>query len=58
MWPELAPLPAPRCIISNVLSMIRPTHVEGDGPMKSGTFLKFIFQKQDDGQWICVEDQK
>jgi hypothetical protein len=39
-------------------ALIRPTHLEGNSPMKSGTFLKFVFQKQEDGKWICVEDQK
>jgi hypothetical protein len=39
-------------------ALIRSTRVEGDGPMKSGTFLKFVFQKQEDGKWLCEEDQK
>jgi hypothetical protein len=39
-------------------ALIRPTHIEGDAAVKSGAFLTFVFKKQDDGKWICVEDRK
>jgi hypothetical protein len=39
-------------------AIIYATRVEGDGPIKSGTFCGFHFKKQDDGTWACLDDRK
>lgn len=38
--------------------VIRATHVEGSGLVRSGQGYGFVFVKQDDGQWHCLDDDK
>jgi hypothetical protein len=38
--------------------VIRATHVEGTGPVKSGQGYGFVFVKRDDGKWHCLDDDK
>ena len=38
--------------------VIRATHVEGSGFVKSGKGYGFVFVKQDDGKWHCLDDDK
>jgi hypothetical protein len=38
--------------------VIRATHVEGTGLVKSGKGYGFVFVKRDDGKWHCLEDDK
>ena len=38
--------------------VIRVTHVEGSGLVKSGKGYGFVFVKRDDGQWHCLDDDK
>jgi len=38
--------------------VIRATHVEGSGFVKSGQGYGFVFVKRDDGQWRCLDDDK
>jgi hypothetical protein len=38
--------------------VIRATHVEGSGLVKSGKGYGFVFVKRDDGKWYCLEDDK
>ena len=38
--------------------VIRATHVEGSGFVKSGKGYGFVFVKRDDGNWHCTEDEK
>ena len=38
--------------------VIRATHMEGSGFVKSGTGYGYVFVKRDDGQWHCTEDDK
>jgi hypothetical protein len=38
--------------------VIRATHVEGSGFVKSGKGYGFVFVKSDDGKWHCLEDEK
>jgi len=38
--------------------VIRATHVEGSGLVKSGKGYGFVFVKRDDGKWHCLEDDK
>jgi hypothetical protein len=38
--------------------VIRATHVEGTGFVKSGKGYGFVFVKRDDGKWHCLEDDK
>jgi hypothetical protein len=37
-------------------AVIRATHVEGTGFVKSGQGYGFAFVKRDDGKWHCTED--
>src|SRR5215831_11220822 len=36
--------------------VIRATHVEGSGLVKSGKGYGFVFVKRDDGKWHCLDD--
>ena len=36
--------------------VIRATHVEGSGLIKSGKGYGFVFVKRDDGKWHCLDD--
>ena len=36
--------------------VIRATHVEGTGFVKSGKGYGFVFAKRDDGKWHCLDD--
>ncbi len=38
--------------------VIRVTHMEGSGLVKSGKGYGYVFVKRDDGQWHCTEDDK
>jgi hypothetical protein len=38
--------------------VIRATHVEGSGFVKSGQGYGFVFVKRDDGKWHCLDDDK
>ena len=38
--------------------VIRATHVEGSGFVKSGQGYGFVFVKRDDGNWHCLDDEK
>ena len=38
--------------------VIRATHVEGSGVVKSGKGYGFVFVKRDDGKWHCRDDDK
>ena len=38
--------------------IIRATHVEGSGFVKSGKGYGFVFVKRDDGKWHCLDDDK
>jgi hypothetical protein len=38
--------------------VIRATHVEGTGFVKSGNGYGFVFVKHDDGKWHCLDDDK
>jgi hypothetical protein len=38
--------------------VIRATHVEGTGFVKSGQGYGFVFVKRDDGKWHCLDDDK
>lgn len=38
--------------------VIRATHVEGTGVVKSGQGYGFVFVKRDDGKWHCLDDDK
>ncbi len=38
--------------------VIRATHVEGSGFVKSGKGYGFVFVKRDDGKWHCLDDDK
>ena len=38
--------------------VIRATHVEGSGFVKSGQGYGFVFVKRDDGNWHCLDDDK
>jgi len=38
--------------------VIRATHVEGSGFVKSGQGYGFVFVKRDDGKWHCLDDEK
>jgi hypothetical protein len=38
--------------------VIRATHVEGSGLVKSGKGYGFVFVKRDDGKWHCLDDDK
>lgn len=38
--------------------VIRATHVEGSGFVKSGKGYGFVFVKQGDGKWHCLDDDK
>ena len=38
--------------------VIRATHVEGTGFVKSGKGYGFVFVKRDDGKWHCLDDDK
>jgi hypothetical protein len=38
--------------------VIRATHVEGSGFVKSGKGYGFVFVKRDDGKWYCLDDDK
>lgn len=38
--------------------VIRATHVEGTGLVKSGKGYGFVFAKRDDGKWHCLDDDK
>lgn len=38
--------------------VIRATHIEGSGFVKSGKGYGFVFAKSDDGKWHCLEDEK
>ena len=38
--------------------VIRATHVEGTGMVKSGKGYGFVFAKRDDGKWHCLDDDK
>ncbi len=38
--------------------VIRATHVEGTGFVKTGKGYGFVFSKQDDGKWHCSDDEK
>lgn len=38
--------------------VIRATHVEGTGLVKSGKGYGFVFVKRDDGKWHCLDDDK
>ena len=38
--------------------VIRATHVEGNGLIKSGNGYGFVFVKREDGKWHCLEDDK
>lgn len=38
--------------------IIRATHVEGSGFVKTGKGYGFVFEKRDDGRWHCLEDDK
>ena len=38
--------------------VIRATHVEGSGLIKSGKGYGFVFAKRDDGKWHCLDDDK
>lgn len=38
--------------------VIRATHVEGSGFVKSGKGYGFVFARRDDGRWHCLEDDK
>ncbi|MEN3330463.1 MAG: hypothetical protein V7638_5270 [Acidobacteriota bacterium] len=38
--------------------VIRVTHMEGSGFVKSGKGYGYVFVKRDDGQWHCTEDDK
>ena len=38
--------------------IIRATHVEGSGFVKTGKGYGFVFEKRDDGRWHCSEDDK
>jgi hypothetical protein len=38
--------------------VIRATHVEGTGLVKSGRGYGFVFVKREDGKWHCLEDDK
>ena len=38
--------------------VIRATHVEGSGFVKSGKGYGFVFVKRDDGNWHCLDDDK
>jgi len=36
--------------------VIRATHVEGSGFVKSGQVYGFVFKKREDGKWHCLDD--
>ena len=38
--------------------VIRATHLEGSGFVKSGQGYGFVFVKRDDGKWHCLDDDK
>lgn len=38
--------------------VIRATHVEGAGFVKTGNGYGFVFVKRDDGKWHCLDDDK
>ena len=38
--------------------VIRATHVEGSGFVKSGQGYGCVFVKRDDGKWHCLDDDK
>jgi len=38
--------------------IIRATHVEGSGLVKTGKGYGFVFEKRDDGRWHSLEDDK
>ena len=38
--------------------VIRATHAEGGGFVKSGKSYGFVFLKRDDGKWHCTDDDK
>ena len=38
--------------------VIRATHMEGSGFVKSGKGYGYVFVKRDDGKWYCLEDDK
>ena len=38
--------------------VIRATHVEGSGFVKSGQGYGFVFVKRDDGKWHCLDGDK
>ncbi|MDX6614159.1 MAG: hypothetical protein QOD75_3345 [Blastocatellia bacterium] len=38
--------------------VIRATHVEGSGFVKSGKGYGFVFVKRDDEKWHCLDDDK
>ena len=38
--------------------VIRATHFEGSGLVKSGKGYGYVFVKRDDGTWHCLEDDK
>lgn len=38
--------------------VIRATHLEGTGLVKTGKGYGFVFVKRDDGNWHCLEDDK
>ena len=40
------------------VGVIRATHVEGSGFVKSGQVYGFVFVKHDDGKWHCLDDDK
>ena len=38
--------------------VIRATHVEGSGLIKSGKGYGFVFVKREEGKWHCLDDDK
>jgi len=38
--------------------VIRATHVEARGLIKSGKGYGFVFEKRADGKWHCLEDDQ
>lgn len=38
--------------------VIRATHVEGTGFVKTGNSYGFPFEKRDDGKWHCLDDKQ
>jgi hypothetical protein len=40
------------------VGIIRATHIEGSGFIKSGQGYGFVFVKRNDGKWHCLDDDK